>query len=674
MTPIIAGAMLAAGALAYPGAGLTAIVWTVVSLLILALRAWHGHRFGKTAQASTDAHVRRSFNEYFGLVFLTCLLWAVYTVQFVGPMTATEKTLVMLLMSCLASSSAHAMSASRTVAMMFIACYLLPLTISFMLEGGPFTALGYFGAALFVTFTWLVFKQKQRATAQIGTQKENRKLMQTAVRQQRRLRRLNKELELAKESLLQMNHQLEERVRQRTLLLQREISEREGAQQQLQALATRDPLTRLANRAKLEEVMRAELARADETGSCVALFFIDLDRFKEINDNMGHDVGDRVLEIVARRLNNHAHKAACVARWGGDEFIILQPVGYASSDRLESFASSLAAKVRAPIQLGANTLGVGASVGIALYPIHGKDPEALIRHADLAVYQAKVDGRGRARMFQPIWRQQAKDRLDMVQALKTAIADDDLALVYQPIVDPISGDVVAMEALLRWQHPDMGEVAPDIFVRLAEENGLMVSLGNWVLRQAGRDARHLIGPRCPRVTINVSIHQFTHGDFIGMLDTVLVENSLRPGQIELELTETVYAREEVRIHETLVAVRERGVRIAIGDFGTGYSSLSYLQRFPVDMLKVDRTFVDSLDDGGDTIIGAVISIANSLNVGVVIEGIESPLQLRRVQALGAKLVQGFLFSHPMPLPEARAWLDDRTRPRVPEAQAALNGP
>ncbi len=345
-----------------------------------------------------------------------------------------------------------------------------------------------------------------------------------------------------------------------------------------------------------------------------------------------------------------------MARWGGDEFIIVQAVSMASSDRLEAFASDLASHVRGPIQLGANTLKVGASVGIALYPTHGKDPESLIRHADLAVYQAKLDGRGRARLFQPIWQKEAKERIDMVNALKKAIEADELALVYQPIINPTDGRISAMETLLRWSHPEWGEVAPEIFVRLAEENGLMVSLGNWVLKHAGIAAKTLISQDCPVVTVNASIQQFTHGDFIAVLDTVLAENKLQPSSIEIEITESIYARDQNDVRKSLVAVRERGVGIAIDDFGTGYSSLAYLQKFPVDVLKVDRSFVASLDTVGDSIIGAATSMASSLGVKVVVEGIESVEELRRVRQLGATLVQGFLFSHPMPLEEACEWI------------------
>lgn len=632
------------------------IAWSTAALVAFAIQAIQAARHIRNSEQGQLPDARHAIWVFGLLVTVNAVMWAIQTLLFFPSMDTTRQMMMMLLMVAFTTGAVYSLCVSRTIAMIHASCTIGPIVYLLLTRSDELKTVGYTGLIyLILVFIWASTHQR-RVASEIGTRQQNRRLMQTAVRQHTKARSLNNKLKKAQKSLLELNHQLEERVRQRTSLLRHEISEREGVQRELESLATRDPLTRLANRAKLESVMQAQLVEADESGQLVALFFIDLDRFKEINDGLGHDVGDRVLEIVARRLQSHAVSAACVARWGGDEFIIVQPIGHVSSDRLEAYAADLGAHLREPIQLGGNTLGVGASVGIALYPTHGKDTEALIRYADLAVYQAKLDGRGRARLFQPIWQKEAKDKLDMVKALKSAIANEELRIAYQPIVNPSTAQVSAMEALLRWDHEELGEIAPDIFVRLAEENGLMVDLGNWVLRRAGRDAKSIIGPNCPCITVNVSINQFTHGDFIGVLDTVLAENKLSPKSIELEMTETVYARDEQGVRETLEAIRERGVRIAIDDFGTGYSSLSYLQRFPVDVLKVDRSFVVSLDSGGDTIIGAVVSMAKSLNVSVVVEGIESVSQLRRVRELGATSVQGFLFSPPMPLGEAKEWL------------------
>lgn len=638
------------------GYDVAASIWTALLVCSLGARLYGSYSFSR----NTDKHSRISWeNRYYkicALASVTGLIWAAHVLIFFDRMDQTNQTMMLLLLVCLATGSVKTLSVSRFISAIFSITYLLPVSWILIARQDQTSMFGYAGIVCMFSMIFWATQHQRRTSLDYATRRENRRLMKTAIRQHDKLRLLNEELKTARDSLLQLNQQLEQRVRQRTSLLQLEISEREGVQQELEAMASRDPLTGLSNRAKLDAVLREEIAQAKESGRFVALFFIDLDRFKEINDGLGHEIGDQVLLIIAKRLRSHAQSAGCVARWGGDEFIIVQNVSQVSSDRLEAYASDLGTHVRGPMQIDANTLRVGASVGIALYPIHGTDPESLIRHADLAVYQAKLDGRGRARMFQPIWQKEAKDRLDMVQSLKTAISENSLTMAYQPIVNPSTGQVNSMEALLRWTHPTLGEVAPDIFVRLAEENGLMVSLGNWVLRQAGRDAKSLISPYCPCVAINVSIQQFTNGDFIGVLDTVLAENRLSHDSIELEITETVYARNEDGVHKTLLAVRERGIRIAIDDFGTGYSSLAYLQRFPVDVLKVDRSFVVSLDKGGDTIIGAVTSMARSLGVEVVVEGIESVAELRRVRELGATSVQGFLFSRPMPLAEATEWL------------------
>ncbi len=659
--PIVALCALLAAHIAWAPERSTSIAaWLIVMLLLVGLRAWthlgmpiaNKGRSRKAAGSDWDSLFKRN------LAYLMAggFGWAAYALLFMPHLDAAGRLSILCIMVCMATSLMITTRVVPYFSNMMTVLLIAPSAAIMLLGDADQVPLATLAFAYMVALIASSHINQRRVAAAIGMARMHDRLIVDAVRQQKKVESLNAELRDAQNSLIVLNQQLEERVKLRTSLLRREITEREGYQKRLEEIASSDPLTGLANRARLASTIALELDAALDDKSHVAVFFIDLDRFKEINDCMGHYSGDRVLETVAVRLKEKAVGASCIARWGGDEFVIVKAVAVADERSLELFAEEIVAALSEPIKIGSEKAKIGASVGIAVFPEHGKDPESLIKHADLAVYQAKVGGRGCVRLFRPDWQHRARERIQMVQALKDAIESDTLLLNYQPILDPVTGRVSSMEALLRWHHPEFGTVSPAVFVALAEESGLMVSLGNWVLRRACLDARHIVGPHCERVAVNVSAHQFSQGDFMAVLDGAMLDSGLDASGLELELTETVYAQDANRVRETLQSIRRRGVKIAIDDFGTGYSSLAYLQRFPVDVLKVDRSFVRDLGTGGDTIIAAVTSLARSLGVSVVVEGIETTEQLIHVRNLGADQVQGFLFARPMALEPAITWL------------------
>ena len=318
-------------------------------------------------------------------------------------------------------------------------------------------------------------------------------------------------------------------------------------------------------------------------------------------------------------------------------------------------ADALISKLTAPICLQQAPQRVRACIGIAGVPIHTGDAKTALKFADIATRQAKLQGGGMACLFRSDWAQRAAYRQQLFVALREAIDTDALHVNYQPIIDLKQGTVPTLEALARWTHPTLGPIAPAQFISLAEESGEMPRLGDWILQRVCRDARALVGRYCARVAVNVSMHQLLHEGFLAHLDAALQAARLHPQELEIELTESVLASDAERSLALVTQLRERGVAVAIDDFGTGYSSLAYLQRFPADVIKVDRSFVTALGHGGETIISAALSIGRSFGMKVVIEGVETQMARRQLSALGATLFQGYLFARPMPPAQVDPW-------------------
>ena len=455
----------------------------------------------------------------------------------------------------------------------------------------------------------------------------------------------------------------------------RDITERKLAEQRIRYLAYYDNLTNLPNRQSFQEQLRAALARAARHKRMVALLFLDLDHFKRINDTLGHAFGDRLLQAIAGRLVGCVRKArlgskdaeGTVARLGGDEFIVaLQDV-----DKVEDVtrvAERLLAAVSEPIRLDQHDIAVTASLGISLYPQDGDDAEALLKNADAAMYQAKDAGRHSYFFYDRTQNAVTYNRLSLEVKLRRALEQGNLSLHYQPQVATRSRRSVGVEALLRWHDPELGSIPPDRFIPIAEESGLILPIGEWVLQAACAQARAWQDAGMPsmRMAVNLSSRQFRDRDLVAVVRDALAAARLDPRYLELELTESMIMQDALHTRRTLEALKEMGAHLSIDDFGTGYSSLSYLRSFPIDTLKIDRSFVADITAEPDNgaIVAAIIAMARSLKLSVVGEGVETEEQRAFLQLHGCNLAQGFLFCHPLPADELESWL------QVPLAHSA----
>ncbi|ACA18270.1 diguanylate cyclase/phosphodiesterase with PAS/PAC sensor(s) [Methylobacterium sp. 4-46] len=436
-----------------------------------------------------------------------------------------------------------------------------------------------------------------------------------------------------------------------------DITARKEAEARVTHMARHDTLTDLPNRALFRERLEQRLAEIRRHGGHCVLLALDLDAFKAVNDSLGHLAGDALLREIARRFRSVLRAEDTVARLGGDEFAIL----LGGTPRLESvmdFAERLVASVREPVTLEGQQVGVGVSIGIAIGPEHGEDADTLFRHADRALYRAKSDGRNTFRFFEPAMDRAAEERRRLELDLQLALRRGEFVLHYQPVLDVASRAIVAVEALVRWNHPTRGQLGPGVFIPLAEETGLIVALGEWVLRTATRDARHL--PEHVRVAVNISAVQVRHASLGQTVRAALDAAALSPDRLELEITESVLMGDSSLVRDALSGLRELGTHLALDDFGTGYSSLSYLRQYPFDRLKVDRSFIASIPDQGTvTILRAIVGLGTGLGMTVTAEGVETPAQFAFVEAEGCAQVQGYLTGKPQPLPDLLATLEGR---------------
>jgi diguanylate cyclase (GGDEF)-like protein len=452
--------------------------------------------------------------------------------------------------------------------------------------------------------------------------------------------------------------------------LHEDVTEQRQTQERINFLARHDLLTGLPNRA----VLRDELERAlvgCRRGETLALLCLDLDRFKPVNDTYGHAAGDMLLKQVAERLRQCVREVDMVARMGGDEFAVVLR-GAAQPQASTQLGQRIIDVLSSPFEIDGHVVHIGTSVGVALAPIDGDDPETLLRHGDLALYRAKSEGRGQVSYFEPAMNERIEARRGLENALREAIGQGQFTLAYQPQFDLHDGRLIGVEALLRWPHPQRGLIAPDEFIPLSEETGLIVPIGRWVLQQACRDA--LRWPGHVPVAVNVSAVQFARGALARDVEQALSDTGLPPRRLELEITETAMIKDPATVLSVLHQLRERGVRIALDDFGAGYSSLSHLRSFPFDQLKIDRSFVRDAPERADlrAIIRGVATIADGMGMRTTAEGVETAEQMAAVRELGCTSVQGYLLGRPMAA-EAISALVGQGSVSGPERHSLSNG-
>jgi diguanylate cyclase (GGDEF)-like protein/PAS domain S-box-containing protein len=465
-------------------------------------------------------------------------------------------------------------------------------------------------------------------------------------------------------SLARDSHRVDELADGRFLLLSRQpmpgggwlaimedITERKRAEAEIVHLARHDVLTGLANRAEFNEKLEEASKRLKRGGAAITVMMLDLDRFKSVNDMYGHPAGDELLVEVGRRLKSTLRETDLLARLGGDEFAILQEGGPAQHEGAIALALRILTAISEPFDLGGFEVNIGTSVGIAMAPEHGTEPEELLKSADLALYTAKTQGRSDYRIYQPGMLEDATSQQLAESELRDAIAEERFELHYQPVVDVATRQICGVEALVRWRHPDKGLVGPDQFIPLAESTGLIAPIGEWILQRACADAAKW--PAHIRLAINISAVQFKKGNLFEIILCALVESGLEPERLELEITETSLLENQEAHLATIRQLKNLGITLALDDFGTGYSSVTYLTNFPFDKIKIDRTFTHGVLERRDyaAVVSSVLTLAKGLDKVTTVEGIETEQQFEYMRQAGVALAQGYLFSPAVPASE-----------------------
>lgn len=638
--------------------------WWLVMAAVLLARAAQAVYWQRVTARSTNRDGSREILAFAATSLATAIVWAAFPLLFFDELSGPQRAAMAAILSGLAGGATAVLSASLALTVSYIGILLLPVSACFLRHPGPENqALGVLGIVCFLTLTISARIANNSVIRSLRLTRLNQQLLREKEIEHDMTANANAELRSLQKALEDANQGLEIKVRDRTDKLLSEIRERERYEQELSRLASTDPLTGLCNRSTLTRRLNASLASA-RPGTRLAVLFIDLDDFKQVNDVRGHHAGDRVLSAVAERLSQTLGASCDLGRWGGDEFVAV--VHAATPDAAVRLALELREQVVRPIDAGGQTVWVDATIGISLFPDHGDTQDKLVRSADLAMYAAKQNKHHRVRLFDPALAEQVAKGHFLGQCLSDAISNHKLSVVFQPIVSASSRTCHALEALVRWKHPEHGSIPPAEFIPMAERSGDILALGRWVLMESCRAAVNW--PGRPAVSVNVSATQVLAGYIIDDVKDALAGSGLPPDRLHLELTETAFAGDFDGVVPVLATLRGLGVRVSLDDFGTGFSSLSYLQRLPVDTLKIDKAFVAGMENESKSIVKAIISMADALGYGIVAEGVESERQMSALLAFGVDRQQGFYFARPLDADAVAGWLEN-----WPVSEAARTG-
>ena len=631
----------------------TALVgWLAALILVTVARIYLAVLFRRASSSAIDVAVWRT--SFLVGALASGLVWGSSALLLYAADSVLHQVFLAFVLGGMVVGAAAALTPIYLAFALFATCVLLPLVARYLVSrDAVHDAMGVM-SVIFLFAMLVIGKRIHETIAEsLKLRSENRELIVDLTNTARRVASLNSDLIATQNTLRSANEALETRVAERTAALQEADRRKDEFLAQLQYRATHDALTGLANRSALHDALERLIAHARRADERLVVLYLDLDRFKVVNDSLGHTSGDQLLMCVADRVKACVRQSDVVARLGGDEFaVVLADTVHVMS--AASVAQKILRAIEQPVTFLAHEVVTSASIGACVYPDDGSDADSLLKNADVAMYRAKQKGRSRVCFYTEDLNRMASERLSLESALRRAIAREEFELHYQPRVNVRSQRVTSVEALVRWRRSQDELIAPGRFIPLAEETGLIVPLGLWVLRSActqmreWRDSGYDI-----RVAVNLSARQLREADFVGTLSGILAECCLEPRYLELEITESVAMQDAEEMRHLLKALSDLGVSIAIDDFGTGQSSLAYLKRFHIDYLKIDQSFVHGInaDATDESIIRSIIALGKNLKLTLIAEGVESKEQRAFLENEGCDELQGFLYSRPKPARE-----------------------
>ncbi len=568
----------------------------------------------------------------------TAMFWSVYVVVFYPQFNTIELISVIIIITTLASSSPSLLAANRFTAISFSIVLLVPMSVMGVIaEQAHRQLLGTLGLAFTVVVVFSCIRSSRFTLDAIYQRNRNQMFVSEMEAEKNHVAQANQELEVATKELSELNIDLEEVVKKRTY--------------EIYQLSNLDPLTQFDNRKAFTTNLEVLIEQSKAKESPLALLFIDLNGFKKINDTMGHNVGDSVLIQVTERISAFTENNRA-GRWNGDEFLVALP--HSDQDTAMSIAQAIATSIAQPIHVHGSELHLSASIGIAIAPAHSSSAAELIQLADLTMCEQKKSGNKQPRLFSSDLKEKITASQRILEGLQHAIESKQFYLCYQPILTAKDKVPFAFEALLRWNFNGKF-IGPDVFIPLAEKSGFIREIGAWVLNRACMDASHWQFNQQAAVSVNVSVIQLMDDGFIRLLDNCLRSSGLAPERLHLEVTESTFVENKVKIRQQLEQIQARNIDVSIDDFGTGYSSLSQLQSLPVNYVKIDKSFVDNIQGKGEAIIRATLFIAGELNCKTIAEGVETKEQSIALSAMGVDYLQGYYFAKPMKNEDLIAW-------------------